>query len=561
MDLAGNNTHDAQPLPDGWVWTTLGETCLKPQYGWTTSAAPDGTLRLLRTTDITSGNVEWETVPFCKADPPEKKKFLLEDGDIVVSRAGSVGFSHLVRNPKDAVFASYLIRFKPLIEQRYVAFFLKSPSYWEAISEKSIGIAIPNVNATKLKAIQIPLTPLPEQHRIVAEIETQFTRLDAAVAALERAQANLQRYKASVLKAACESRLLPPEELKAIRESPDYEPADVLLQRILAERRQRWEEEQWQNEIEKAKKKAAQAKRKAAGLSARISDLTDDEWQDLSEEVYADHLPQNDHWKHKYKEPAQPDLENLTELPEGWMWASVEQICTHIVDCLHSTPKFQDTGLVCVDTNSIRPGKIVLDNVRYVDKATFIERNRRMKPKEDDVLFSREGALLGIAVRVPPNLDFCLGQRMMVFRLGENASAKYYELVLNSLVFRSQYIKQITGTASPHLNIWDIRILGIPLPPFAEQHRIVEEVERHLSVIAVLEASVEANLRRAERLRQSILKRAFEGRLVPQDPNDEPASVLLARIQAQREAEGKSKKKGKKTSRRKKGQPRQLELL
>ncbi len=97
----------------------------------------------------------------------------------------------------------------------------------------------------------------------------------------------------------------------------------------------------------------------------------------------------------------------------------------------------------------------------------------------------------------------------------------------------------------------------VPLPPLAEQHRIVEEAERRLSVVAALEAAVETNLRRAKRLRQSILKRAFEGRLVPQDPNDEPASVLLARIQAQREAEGKSRK----TKQKKKGQSQQLGLI
>ena len=149
-------------LPQGWAWTTLGEVCLPPQYGWTTSASADGKLHLLRTTDITSGKIDWESVPFCSDEPPDTGKYLLQDGDVVISRAGSVGYSHLVKNPRLAVFASYLIRFKPLIDEHYLAYFLQSPSYWDSISEKSLGIAIPNVNASKLKQIVLSLAPLPE---------------------------------------------------------------------------------------------------------------------------------------------------------------------------------------------------------------------------------------------------------------------------------------------------------------------------------------------------------------------------------------------------------------
>jgi type I restriction enzyme S subunit len=155
------NKKTAPELPQGWEWTTLGEICLNPQYGWTTSAKNDGCLHLLRTTDITSGNIDWDSVPFCKKEPVDKEKYLLIDNDIVISRAGSVGYSHLIKNPKGAVFASYLIRFKPLIDEKYTSYFLKSPSYWNSISEKSLGIAVPNVNATKLKQISIPLPPPP----------------------------------------------------------------------------------------------------------------------------------------------------------------------------------------------------------------------------------------------------------------------------------------------------------------------------------------------------------------------------------------------------------------
>ena len=107
--------------------------------------------------------------------------------------------------------------------------------------------------------------------------------------------------------------------------------------------------------------------------------------------------------------------------------------------------------------------------------------------------------------------------------------------------FRKNYddIRRLSsGGVQPNLNLSIIRATAIPLPPLTEQLRIVEEVERRLSVVQALEAAVEANLRRAERLRQAILKRAFEGRLVDQDPDDEPAALLLERIRSQREAGG-----------------------
>jgi len=478
-------------LPSGWAQTTLGEICSRPQYGWTTKANPkNGHVKLLRTTDISGGSINWDTVPYCTEIPENLNAYRLAEDDIVISRAGSVGVSHLLSYiPVETVFASYLIRFRPNkeIDPQYVAYFLQTSKYWASIHEQSVGIALANVNARKLEAIEFPIAPLPEQQRIVAAIEQQFSRLDAGVAALRQAKKKLKRYRAAVLKVAVEGKLT--EAWRA--EHPATEPARKLLERILAERRAKW----------------------GADLREKGKDPA----------------------RVRYVEPKEPDVESLPELPEGWCWATVEQVSERIVDCLHSTPVFGESGYMCIDTNCIKPGRIVYEKVRYVDEATFVERNHRMKPQENDVLFSREGALLGIAVTVPANLEFCLGQRMMIFRLGSCIEAKYYENALNSSVFRSQYAREITGTASPHLNIGDICEFAIPLPPLSEQQIIIEETERRLSIVEELTTTVEANLKRAERLRQSILKEAFAGRLVPQDPNDEPASVLLERIRGERD--------------------------
>jgi len=149
-----------------------------------------------------------------------------------------------------------------------------------------------------------------------------------------------------------------------------------------------------------------------------------------------------------------------------------------------------------------------------------------MELSPHDVVFSREGALLGVAVRIPESRKFCLGQRMMVFRPAEDVCDQYFENYLNSQPFQSQYAPKINGTASPHLNIGDIRGFAIPLPPPSEQRHIASETERRLSAMSQLEKMVEINLVRAERLRQAILRRAFEGKLVGQEAGDEAARIV-----------------------------------
>jgi type I restriction enzyme S subunit len=160
----------------------------------------------------------------------------------------------------------------------------------------SQGGAQPNISQQIVRSTAIPVCSRSEQDRIVDEIEKQFTRLDAATAALKRVQANLKRYRASVLKAACEGRLVPTEAELARNEGRDYEPADKLLQRILRQRRARWEAE-------------TLAKMQASGKP-----------------------PKDDHWKQKYKEPSAADTSNHPPLPEGWCWAAIEQV----TECLDS---------------------------------------------------------------------------------------------------------------------------------------------------------------------------------------------------------------------------------
>ncbi|MCK9593308.1 MAG: restriction endonuclease subunit S [Methanoregula sp.] len=202
--------HNAGEIPEGWTKVLLGDVCTHPQYGWTTCTDhnPDG-LKIVRTSDISSGKIDWSTVPSCVLEPDNIEKYLLKSGDILISRAGSVGMSYKIQDCPRAVFASYLIRFRALdsIDTDYLEYFLKSRQYWDSIANETIGITIPNVNASKLKNIPIPLPPLSEQRRIVARIEALLAQVNAARDRLSRVPLIMRRFRQAVLAAACEGRL------------------------------------------------------------------------------------------------------------------------------------------------------------------------------------------------------------------------------------------------------------------------------------------------------------------------------------------------------------------
>lgn len=195
----------AGKLPEGWVTTHLSEICSKPQYGYTTKSSSMGDVQFLRTTDITKGMVDWPSVPYCMDAPEDVSKYQLQDRDIVISRAGSVGFSFLVQNPpSQVVFASYLIRFKPVnyFSEYYLKRFLESSDYWNQLSLMSAGNAVQNVNAQKLSTLTVPVAPIAEQKIIAEKLDTLLAQVESTKARLEQIPQILKRFRQAVLVSA-----------------------------------------------------------------------------------------------------------------------------------------------------------------------------------------------------------------------------------------------------------------------------------------------------------------------------------------------------------------------
>ena len=477
-------------LPAGWALPTLGEVCL-PAKKVRPGDCPTQAFTYLDITSIDNSTFLIDTPKtYLGKDAPSRARQRVHTGNTLFSTVRTY-LKNVAMVPQEydgQVASTGFCVLNPTtgIDARFVFYYVQNDEFITKLNPIQRGTSYPAVRDTDVLGQIIPLSPLAEQRRIVAEIETQFTRLDSSVAALRRAQANLRRYRASVLKDACEGRLVPTEAELARSGGREYEPADVLLERVLAERRARWE---------------SQEKRRG-----------------------------------KYREPSAPDTSNLPQLPEGWVWSSLGQ-CFDVY--VGATPRrtredYWNGEIAWVSSGEVSFNRIA--ETRETITAEGLKNSSTDLHPPGTVLLGMigEGKTRGQVSIL--DIHACNSQNSAAIRVSEaGTSAEYVFYYLWSQYRETRQIG--SGNNQPALNKTRVQEIPLPLPPLAEQRRIVAEVERRLSVEQQTEATVEASLARTERLRQSILKQAFSGRLVPQDPDDEPASALLERIRAEREVE------------------------
>ncbi len=233
------------------------------------------------------------------------------------------------------------------------------------------------------------------------------------------------------------------------------------------------------------------------------------------------------------------------EVPSGWGWCRLSDITERIEDCLHSTAPNEGKGYPLIRTSNIGEGHLIFEGVHRVSKDVYDQRNVRVVPQKNDLIYAREAPAGNVAV-IGDEL-VCLGQRTVLIR----PFSKYIESYLLAYFILSPYsrnalVSQSKGSTSQHVNLEKIRPFEIPLPPLSEQKRIVSAIEKWFAVIDQIESN-EADLRKSiEQTKKKVLDLAIHGKLVEQDDNDEPASELLAEIRKEKEKlvkEGKLKKK------------------
>lgn len=380
------------------------------------------------------------------------------------------------------------------VDATYLAYALRNSGRDILNQCSKAGTTVASIDNLGLHRYAIPLAPTNEQRRVVEKLDELLSDLDAGIAALERARVNLKRYRTTVLKAAVEGRLT--EQWRAAHSKAEL--AEKLLERILVERRKKWEEVQLKRCAEK-------------GQSP----------------------PKG--WKNRYPEPATPKAEALPALPTGWCWATLDQLADIGTGAtpLRSEPKYWNGGSIPWVTSAVVNSPYVSEASELVTPAALAETNLFLFPANTLILaMYGEGKTRGKVSELL--LEATTNQALAALVFFE-ASSVCRPFVKTFLAKSYEDMRRLaSGGVQPNLNLGLIKEMRIPFPPLDEQTQITMAIDRLLSVQERLVHDSETSVLRASRLRQSILKRAFEGKLVPQDPKDEPAGELLARIRRAR---------------------------
>jgi type I restriction enzyme S subunit len=400
----------------------------------------------------------------------------VREGDLLVSWAATLGI-YVWKGP-EAVLNQHIYKVDSKINKSLHFYIMKA--ILDDLYRQSHGTGMVHITKRRFEQTPVALPPDLQQDRLVALIESVFSRVDAAVAAIKRVQANLRRYSASVLKAACEGRLVPAEAEVARRDGRDYEPASVVLSRILEERRRKWEQVE------------------LASMRANGKE------------------PGDDRWKKKYKEPAPPDTDGLPELPEGWCWVSFGQLLREPLRNGRSAKPTTVGGVRAISLTAVTDGDFGEHNTKMVGVSPADAEDLWLEP--GDILIERANTpeLVGSsAVYRGPSRCVIYPDLVIRARVVSMVVDRFVEWSLKSERARSYLRGAAQGTSGsmPKISQETIELMPFALPPHSEQCRAAHEIERRMSVVTALVSSAARWLSTTEVLRQAILGAAFRGRL------------------------------------------------
>ena len=421
-------------LPNGWMWTRLGNLCAAIQYGLSNSAEPEGSYKFLRITDIQNGMVNWDTVPFTRTSDPNT--YLLKSGDIVFARTGAtVGKSFLItETPYPSVYASYLIRIRLLgnLPSEYIYQFFDSACYWSQITDKSVGVGQPNCNGTSLKELFIPLPPINEQLRIiptvqklleyVTEIDTEEKTLISIITAV----------KSKILDLAIRGKLVP--------QDPNDEPASVLLERIRAEK----EEFIKQGKIKRDKKKSVIFKGEDNSYYLKTGDLVES----------------LEGW-------------DFEEIPDNWIICCLGEICDYGNYTNVNTADIDEFAWILDLEDIEKDTGVVLKKVHKAERNASSTKHLFYKGQ---VLYSKLRPYLNKVVLADED-GFCTSE-ILPLKFERNVLPQYARYYLMSPTFLRYANKCSYGVKMPRLGTADGKKALIPIPPIEEQKQIVVAIEQ-----------------------------------------------------------------------------------
>jgi type I restriction enzyme, S subunit len=435
------------------------------QYGYNASALQSGRNKFMRISDIHESKVNWETVPFCNCD--DEKTYLLKNEDILIARTGgTTGKSFKIVNPPaNSIYAGYLIRIRAKLEVNpdYIYLFLHSFAYWSQIVNLNERNFRPKANAENLKSLILPDCPRDIQNHAVkissgetvkgyeelyAEIEKTLAEYDKTLEVQKLLSDQLTQ-----LENLNQAILQEAVRGKLVKQDPKDEPASALLKRIKTE-------------------KANAGKKEKLLPSIKPEEISFD-------------------------------------IPESWVWTKLYEICYNITDGTHYTPTYFKEGIIFLSSKNVTSGKIDWNNIKYIDEKQHREMQKRVSPQLNDILLAKNGTT-GVAALVDRDVVFDIYVSLALLRAYKGIYPPYLLHFINSSIAKKQFNKRLRGIGVPNLHLNQIREVTIPIPPLAEQKRIVAEIEKQLSKAKQLKEHIITNQQATEELLKALLHQAFE---------------------------------------------------
>jgi type I restriction enzyme S subunit len=484
--------------PSGWVKTTLSEVTsvsrAKAEPGNFGDVSYIGLEHIegVRNRILSVGMVE----------DVKSTKSVFQRGDVLYGKLRPY-LKKVCRPDFDGVCSTDILVFSesPNLDNGYLLYFLSQDSTADYATQNSNGINLPRISSRALGEIEFPLPPLAEQRRIVAKIEAVQERSRRAREALSEMRPLLEQFRQSVLVAAFRGDLT--ADWRAAH--PNVESASELLHRIRTERRRHWEQ-------------AELAKYKAKGQKP----------------------PK--HWQDKYEAPELVDDSALSELPEGWCWAGLEELKALSPNSMTDGPfgsklktsHYSSSGIRVVRLGNIGVGHFNADDEVFISQLRY-EELRKHEIFAGDLVIAALAEPVGRCCKIPPSIGKAIVKADCIrFRPHPSMLSEIVMHWLNSGTGRRLAEIASHGIGRLRINMENLRSLPVALPPVDEQIEIVASISAQLVGIARIEEQISSYNEDLDQLDHSILTKACRGELVPQDPNDEPASALLARIRDQR---------------------------
>ncbi|WP_188381373.1 restriction endonuclease subunit S [Oxalicibacterium faecigallinarum] len=434
---------------------------------------------------------------------PYEETYLIRHGDLLIGMDGD--FHSGFWGVRTALLNQRVCKITP-IERHYDKKLLSLvlPGYLAAINANTPSVTVKHLSSKTIGEIELPLPPRAEQTRIVSKLEELLSDLDAGVAELKAAQRKLVQYRQSLLKAAVEGALTADWRMQ----NTPAETGSQLLDRILTERRARWEAKQL-------------AKFKEQGK-----------------------IPPKD-WQKKYPEPIQPDTTDLPQLPEGWVWATIDHLLADIetgtsFKCEERPPYSDEVGVLKV--SAVSWGEYNEEESKTCQDESMIR--PELFVNVGDFLFSRANTieLVGACV-IAQNVTkrVMLSDKILRLVLVNKELKVWLLTLLRSELGRKQIEMLASGNQESMRNIGQERLrqILVPLPGPNEIEQASLLLSANIEAAHLQETTIKLSLKQSTAQRKNILRAAFAGQLVQQDRNDEPASILLERIRDEQEERAK----------------------